>query len=622
MRIAAVLPLAVFVIAILLLHHRLYRRPLPRVAGVAEVDGVGAPVEVTRDRWGTVHVTATCPADAAFAVGLAHGQDRGWQLEWYRRLGGGRLATLVGPAAEAADRTVAELGIPAAARADAEALQGDARELLEAYAAGVRAAAAAQPRPLELALLRRDREPWSPVDSIAVLRLTLFGLSGAGAALSPEVAQWFPVAGVGGDGTAVAVAGSGTVSGRPLLATDLAGAATAPSPWYALRVDAGEVFAAAGVTVPGVPLPLVGHGRGVAWGVVGGAAGAELVAGVGRPAPRLITGLLAMAAARTVDDWAEAATPLGVAPLRWLAVDTGGAVRCVPDDAATGPVTAIAGDGSDGSYRALRVHQLLDTHAAIDATYLRRVQMDIVDPVSALLAGLLDGVRVEDTLAEEARAAVARWDGSMSAAATEPTVAVAIGAALLRTATAAAGAPAGGLPALLRAWQEGDTAPLGGRAWSDVVPEAVTRAVQDLRRNRGGPRGWRWGRSQEVRLRHPLTSRRLLAALVRRRALETGGAATTVLRVVVDARGGDVPGCRMVLDPGDWDAASLVMLPGQSGHPGSRHWDDAVEDWLRNRQHPLGGSTGAVDGVARSRLVLRPRAEPRAARRDRAEVAS
>src|SRR4051794_41668480 len=78
------------------LWHRLMRRPLPQVKGTIEVEGLHGPVRIRRDRWGVPHIEADVREDLYFAQGYCHGQDRLWQMDFYRRGGGGRGARRVG----------------------------------------------------------------------------------------------------------------------------------------------------------------------------------------------------------------------------------------------------------------------------------------------------------------------------------------------------------------------------------------------------------------------------------------------------------------------------------------------------------------------------------------------
>ena len=78
------------------LWHRLMRRPLPQVKGTIEVAGLHGPVRVRRDRWGVPHIEADVREDLYFAQGYCHGQDRLWQMDFYRRVVEGRVAEMAG----------------------------------------------------------------------------------------------------------------------------------------------------------------------------------------------------------------------------------------------------------------------------------------------------------------------------------------------------------------------------------------------------------------------------------------------------------------------------------------------------------------------------------------------
>ncbi len=154
------------------------RRPLPRTEGRIRVNGLRGPIEIRRDRWGVPHVRAGSSADGWFGQGFCHGQDRLWQLDVYRRLSSGRLAEIAGAGGLAADRFVRTLGLRRVALDEEAALVGELRSALEAYSAGVNAAAEAAPAlPTEFQLLRIGFEPWRPADTLTLTKLLALGLS-------------------------------------------------------------------------------------------------------------------------------------------------------------------------------------------------------------------------------------------------------------------------------------------------------------------------------------------------------------------------------------------------------------------------------------------------------------
>jgi penicillin amidase len=56
------------------------RRSLPQTEGEVRLTGGEAPVEILRDANGIPHLYARSIADASFALGFVHAQDRLWQM--------------------------------------------------------------------------------------------------------------------------------------------------------------------------------------------------------------------------------------------------------------------------------------------------------------------------------------------------------------------------------------------------------------------------------------------------------------------------------------------------------------------------------------------------------------
>ena len=293
-------------------HYALFGWSLPKVNGRVRVQGIGAPVEILRDEWGVPHVFAKSTADAAFGLGYCHAQDRLWQMELNRRVGSGRLAELLGARAIPADRFLRRLGLRRAAEAEAAALEGEVKDVLEAYARGVNAAMARSRRPLELRILRVKPEPWTVVDSLCwskvmslslcanwegelvrgkvvrkvgaekAAKLDLFYPEGAPVVVPPgteaiapsaaelealyEEAKPFLAFGTGGAASNNwVIAGSRTASGKPIVANDPHLKLSVPSIWYEAHLVTPGVDVC-GVTLPSLPAVVIGHNRHVAWG--------------------------------------------------------------------------------------------------------------------------------------------------------------------------------------------------------------------------------------------------------------------------------------------------------------------------------------------------------------------
>ena len=268
----------------------LLEQTLPRQNGTIRVAGTKAPVEIGRDAMGVVTVRASSEADAAFAMGFAHAQDRLFQMDLMRRLGAGRLSEVLGAGTLDTDRFMRKLGLYRVAEANYRNLPADAQALFQAYANGVNAFLARRDSllPAEFMALRYHPEPWRPADSIVWGRLMALWLSTnfddeqlrqlMSTRLSPQDMQWiFPAAqrlsqredlpgmpAMGASNNWV-IAGRLTASGKPLLANDPHLGLNLPSTWYLARIEfEGRVLA--GATAPGVPVVVIGRNDHVAWG--------------------------------------------------------------------------------------------------------------------------------------------------------------------------------------------------------------------------------------------------------------------------------------------------------------------------------------------------------------------
>jgi penicillin G amidase len=160
------------------LWHWLLRRPLPKVKGTIEIEGLHGLVRVRRDRWGVPHIEADVREDLFFAQGYCHAQERLWQMGFYRRVVEGRVAEMAGEEGLAVDRLMRTFGIRRIARREEAELEPKLRAQLERFCAGVNQAAAdARALPFEMQVLRLGWEPWTPVDILSLGKLLAFGLS-------------------------------------------------------------------------------------------------------------------------------------------------------------------------------------------------------------------------------------------------------------------------------------------------------------------------------------------------------------------------------------------------------------------------------------------------------------
>jgi len=343
--------LTVIAVTVALAYWRL-RAPLPDLSGTLAVEGLHSPVQIIRDVDNVPHIRAANEADALFALGYVHAQERLWQMEFQRRMAWGRLSEFAGPNTVETDRLMRTIGIGRAAAETWPRLDPDTRVSIEAYVAGINAFLAGHrggSLPVEFALLRLSPEPFRGEDVVAWNKVMAWMLStnwgdellrqrigvqvGDTAAdelmpaytpggpivlpadASPAPLAATPIPGApddplpagpasllrgtrlnrpptnrgdtavdvltalsdrlrsplfaptpGGGSNNWVVAGSRSVTGKPLLANDPHLAGGMPGIWFLAHVTGGRLDAI-GATLPGTPGIVIGHNARIAWGI-------------------------------------------------------------------------------------------------------------------------------------------------------------------------------------------------------------------------------------------------------------------------------------------------------------------------------------------------------------------
>src|SRR5438445_4102596 len=140
--------------------------------------GLAEPARVVRENNGIAHIMAQNEHDLYLLQGYVHAQDRLFQMDVSRREASGTLAELVGPAALPEDVQLRTIGLRRAAARSLQRISRRARAALQAYADGVNAFVAENPLPPEYAVLELSKfEPWTPTDSLVVLKLISFAFT-------------------------------------------------------------------------------------------------------------------------------------------------------------------------------------------------------------------------------------------------------------------------------------------------------------------------------------------------------------------------------------------------------------------------------------------------------------
>src|SRR3954471_9274627 len=143
---------------------------LPQLDGRLQMNGVRAPVSITRDSHGVPTIEAASLEDLFFAQGFVTAQDRFWQMDVMRRFGAGELSEILGAELVKHDREQRILGLRAAARKSIELASPRERSFFEAYAHGVNAyiSQSRHHPPIEFRLLGYMPKPWTSEDSVVI----------------------------------------------------------------------------------------------------------------------------------------------------------------------------------------------------------------------------------------------------------------------------------------------------------------------------------------------------------------------------------------------------------------------------------------------------------------------
>lgn len=306
-----------------------FSRSIPDYDETLRVSGLSGEVEIVRDTAIVPHIFGTTDEDVYFGLGLAHAQDRLWQMTMLRRTAQGRLSEIFGTRTVKIDELLRRFDFYALSVRSVSAQDDYTKAALRAYAAGVNAwlekvneGARGRGAP-EFWLFEPAIAPWQPADSIAIGKLMALRLSshldtevlraradqmlseerlqdllhddpGAAIAALPDYASLFvpddagrvvfagtPIGtqdlrrtplspirsrGFGGASNAWAADPSRSAAGGTLLANDPHLAFDAPSIWYLARLEL-ESGGIIGGTIPGAPAMLVGRSDDLGWGL-------------------------------------------------------------------------------------------------------------------------------------------------------------------------------------------------------------------------------------------------------------------------------------------------------------------------------------------------------------------
>lgn len=284
------------------------RSRVPEMSGTRSVP-VRNEVLIERNAQGIPRIIANSDEDLFFGFGYAMAQDRLFQLDYLRRRASGRLSEILGAEGLELDLVARTIGLQRIAELEWMELPEETRRLTEHFCQGINQwiADSQDQVAIEFDLLDYRPDPWKPVDCLGIAVEFRWYLTGRfpvicipeaakrklhseslyQAFLTPEAddecilpansysprASSSQLAGeIVGDPQAAegsnnwVIAGSRTVSGLPIVASDPHIAMSAVSVWYEVHLQGGS-FNVAGMSYVGMPAVMFGRNSHLAWGI-------------------------------------------------------------------------------------------------------------------------------------------------------------------------------------------------------------------------------------------------------------------------------------------------------------------------------------------------------------------
>jgi penicillin amidase len=289
-----------------------------------------------------------------------------------------------------------------------------------------------------------------------------------------------------------------------------------------------------------------------------------------------------------------------------------------------------------GPDRAARIIELLEARPRLDLPDMQAMQFDLVCPSARRLQELLDGLRVEDPEQQALLDLLQDWDGRLAADSAPALVYEVFYRRMIallltnrldeyiletrkngrtevearRDDLAEYYLGKGPVPVLFEStlfgfraleWLldllEQPESPWydlgGGQDRAAVIRAALADTLTYLKANLGPqPQDWQWGKVHQLLFAHPLGSQAVLSAFFNRGPYPIGGDQNTVWATgsrphVPEGQQLIGPAYRMIVDLGNLENSCAILTPGQSGRPGTAHYDDQIEDWFEGNYHPM-----------------------------------
>ena len=302
-----------FVFSVVYIFFNTIRKAEPDYNGTIACQNLQRNVQIYFDSTAIPYIYADSEEDAAYSLGYLHARERLFQMDLARRSAEGKLSAIFGEKTVSFDEMFISLGIRRTAEKMYAAAQEPTKKILTAYSNGVNEYISTHNKnlPIEFDALGYEPERWTPVNSMEVIRMMSWELNIAWWAdfayaqitqklgvekaskllpdypendpliiprnmaslsagdlkllkTSREYRKFFSESGTHIGSNNWTVTGTKTKSGKPIIANDPHLSFMAPGKWYFCCIRGGE-WNAEGVTIPGVPVVVIGKNRDISW---------------------------------------------------------------------------------------------------------------------------------------------------------------------------------------------------------------------------------------------------------------------------------------------------------------------------------------------------------------------
>lgn len=290
--------------------------------------------------------------------------------------------------------------------------------------------------------------------------------------------------------------------------------------------------------------------------------------------------------------------------------------------------------------RAERITEMIEAKEAIDIEYIKQMQYDVLSPTARRINEQLKRKLIKSPKIKSAVELLKGWDGEMNSNSSAAALYQVFIRSLLSLALHKK------LGHLTQYYMGMGPTPMLGeysmfcwRAWewlqrellkeksfwfetdhrkeseNDIIHGAFQKAVKFLNKELGHKiEKWSWGKLHSLTFMHPLGRVKVFGRILNRGEFTLGGDGTTIWASYSSMHNLDTtnmigPPFRFIADCKNLNNSIGILTPGQSGNPGSIHYDNQIDAWFKGTYHPILYNETEVKKEIEAQLELLPESQ-------------